>query len=288
VGSARVAGRAGTIPAPILFVLSGISMYAGAAIAVGLFGHSTPAGVAWLRCLGAAVVLLAWRRPSRAAWRGGRLLLAVAFGVVTAVMNVAFYEAIARLPLGTVVALEFAGPVVVAAFGSRSRRDFAALALVVAGVVAIADVRLEGSAPGVLLALGAAAAWAGYIVLGKRVAVGGNGLDSLAIGFAAATVLLSPLALGTGEVWSSPRLLLLGIGVGVLSTVVPYALDQLVLRRVGQARFAVLLALLPVTAGVIGFVALAQVPSLPEALGTLAVVAGIALRGRDKAVVPPG
>lgn len=263
-------------------------MYAGAAIAVGLFGHSTPAGVAWLRCLGAAVVLLAWRRPSRAAWRGGRLWLAVAFGVVTAVMNVAFYEAIARLPLGTVVALEFAGPVVVAAFGSRSRRDFAALALVVAGVVAIADVRLEGSAPGVLLALGAAAAWAGYIVLGKRVAVGGNGLDSLAIGFAAATVLLSPLALGTGEVWSSPRLLLLGIGVGVLSTVVPYALDQLVLRRVGQARFAVLLALLPVTAGVIGFVALAQVPSLPEALGTLAVVAGIALRGRDKAVVPPG
>lgn len=172
-------------------------MYAGAAIAVGLFGHATPAGVAWLRCLGAAAVLLAWRRPSWAAWQGGRLWLAVGFGVVTAVMNVAFYEAIARLPLGTVVALEFAGPVVVAAFGSRSRRDFAALALVVAGVVAIADVRLEGSALGVLLALGAAAAWAGYIVLGKRVAVGGNGLDSLAIGFTAATVVLSPLALGT-------------------------------------------------------------------------------------------
>ncbi|WP_328607968.1 EamA family transporter [Amycolatopsis sp. NBC_00345] len=263
-------------------------MYAGAAIAVGLFGQSTPAGVAWLRCLGAAVVLLAWRRPPRAAWRGRRLLLAAAFGVVTALMNVAFYEAIARLPLGTVVALEFAGPVVVAAWGSRSRRDFAALALVAAGVVAIADVRLEGSALGVVFALAAAAAWAGYIVLGKRVAVGGNGLDSLAIGFVAATVLLSPLAFGTGEVWSSPRLLVLGIGVGVLSTVVPYALDQLVLRRVGQARFAVLLALLPVTAGVIGFVALTQVPSLTEALGTLAVVAGVAARGRDKAVVPPG
>lgn len=263
-------------------------MYAGAAIAVGLFGQSTPAGVAWLRCVGAAVVLLAWRRPPRAAWRGRRLLLAAAFGVVTALMNVAFYEAIARLPLGTVVALEFAGPVVVAALGSRSRRDFAALALVAAGVVAIADVRLEGGALGVVFALAAAAAWAGYIVLGKRVAVDGNGLDSLAIGFVAATVLLSPLALGTGEVWSSPRLLVLGIGVGVLSTVVPYALDQLVLRRVGQARFAVLLALLPVTAGVIGFVALTQVPSLPEALGTLAVVAGVAVRGRDKAVVPPG
>ncbi|WP_328614878.1 EamA family transporter [Amycolatopsis sp. NBC_00355] len=256
-------------------------MYAGAAIAVDLFGHATPAGVAWLRCLGAAVVLLAWRRPPRVAWRGRRLLLACAFGIVTAGMNVLFYEAIARLPLGTVVALEFAGPVVVAAAGSRTRRDVAALLLVAAGVVAIADVQLSGSALGVLFALGAAAAWAGYILLGKRVASDGDGIDSLAIGFAVATVVLSPLAFGTGEVWSSPRMLLLGIGVGVLSTVVPYALDQVVLRRLGQARFAVLLALLPVTAGVMGFLLLRQVPSLPEALGTLAVVAGVALRRRE-------
>ena len=278
--------RVSGVPAPVLFVLSGISMYAGAAIAVGLFGHATPAGVAWLRCLGAAVVLLAWRRPPRSAWRGRPLLLASTFGVVTAGMNVLFYEAIARLPLGTVVALEFAGPVVVAAVGSRTRRDILALLLVAAGVVAIADVRLEGSTLGVLFALGAATAWAGYIVLGKRVAVGGNGIDSLAIGFAAATVALSPLAFGTGAVWSSPRMLLLGIGVGVLSTVVPYVLDQVVLRRIGQSRFAVLLALLPVTAGVTGFLLLAQVPSLAEALGTLAVVAGVALRSREPAPGP--
>jgi inner membrane transporter RhtA len=278
--------RLSTVPAPLLFVLSGISMYAGAAVAVGLFGHATPAGVAWLRCLGAAVVLLAWRRPPRAAWRGRRLVLAVVFGVVTAGMNVLFYEAIARLPLGTVVAVEFAGPVLVAALGSRSVRDVLALALVAAGVVAIADVRLAGAFAGVLFALGAAAAWAGYILLGKRVASDGDGIDSLAIGFAAATAALSPLALGTREVWSSPRLLVLGVGVGVLSTVVPYALDQVVLRRVGQARFAVLLALLPVTAGVLGFVVLGQVPSWPEAVGTLAVVAGVALRGREGAGRP--
>ncbi|MFJ1764393.1 EamA family transporter [Amycolatopsis sp. NPDC088138] len=256
-------------------------MYAGAAVAVDLFGHATPAGVAWLRCLGAAVVLLAWRRPPRVAWRGRRLLLACVFGIVTAGMNVLFYEAIARLPLGTVVALEFAGPVVVAAAGSRTRRDVLALLLVAAGVVAIADVQLSGSALGVLFALAAAAAWAGYILLGKRVADDGDGIDSLAIGFGAATVVLSPLAFGTGELWSSPRMLLLGIGVGVLSTVVPYALDQVVLRRLGQARFAVLLALLPVTAGVTGFLLLHQVPSLPEAAGTLAVVAGVALRRRE-------
>ncbi|MET9001975.1 EamA family transporter [Amycolatopsis sp. NPDC004169] len=276
------------MPAPLLFVLSGISMYAGAAVAVDLFGHATPAGVAWLRCLGAAVVLLAWRRPPRPAWRGRRLLLAIVFGVVTAGMNVLFYEAIARLPLGTAVAVEFAGPVVVAALGSRTLRDVFALVLVAAGVVAIADVRLGGSFWGVVFALGAALAWAGYILLGKRVAVGGDGIDSLAIGFFAGTVVLFPLALGTGPVWSSPRLLLLGVGVGVLSTVVPYALDQVVLRRVGQARFATLLALLPVTAGVMGFLLLGQVPSLPEAIGTLAVVAGVGLRSRDGAGEPPG
>ncbi|RSD08532.1 EamA family transporter [Amycolatopsis eburnea] len=268
-------------------------MYAGAAVAVDLFGHATPAGVAWLRCLGAAAVLLAWRRPPRAAWQGRRLLLAIVFGVVTAGMNVLFYEAIARLPLGTVVALEFAGPVLVAALGSRTLRDVLALVLVACGVVAIADVRIAGSFLGVAFALAAAAAWAGYILLGKRVAVDGDGIDSLAIGFAAATVVLSPLALGTGELWTSPRMLLLGVGVGVLSTVVPYALDQVVLRRLGQARFAVLLALLPVTAGVMGFLLLGQVPSVPEALGTLAVVAGVALRSRDGAeraagVEPPG
>ncbi|WP_425466478.1 EamA family transporter [Prauserella muralis] len=261
-------------------------MYVGAAIAVWLFAAAAPSGVAWLRCLGAALILLAWRRPGRAAWRGRPLLLAGAFGVVTAGMNVVFYEAIARLPLGTVVAIEFAGPVTVAAFGSRGRRDIAALVLVAAGVVCIADVQLRGSPAGVAFAVAAAAAWAGYIVLGRRVALGGNGIDSLAVGFAVATVLLSPLALGTGQVWGSPRLLALGIGVGLLATVVPYVLDQVVLRRVGQARFALLLALLPVTATVIGVLVLRQVPTVPEGLGILAVVAGVALRSREQTREP--
>lgn len=259
-------------------------MYLGAAMAVWLFTDAAPYGVAWLRCLGAAVVLLAWRRPPRAAWRGRALLLAGGFGVVTAGMNVLFYEAIARLPLGTAVALEFVGPVLVAAIGSRGRRDLAALAMVALGVLMIADVQLSGSPLGVLFALLAAMAWAGYIVLGKLVAGasdGVSGFDSLAVGFTVATVLLCPLALGTGAVWGSPRLLLLGIGVGVLSTVVPYTLDQLVLRRVGRASFALLLALLPVTATLIGFAVLAQVPSGVEALGILAVVVGVALRSRE-------
>lgn len=283
IGS-RVAPRLAQAPAPVLFAISGTSMYVGAAMAVWLFDDATPSGVAWLRCLGAALVLLAWRRPPRAAWRGKALLLAGAFGTVTAGMNVVFYEAIARLPLGTAVALEFVGPVVVAAFGSRTRRDIAALAMVALGVVLIADVQLAGEPLGVAFALAAAAAWAGYIVLGNRVALadtGVSGFDSLAVGFAVATVVLSPLALGTGAVWGAPDLLALGVGVGVLSTVVPYTLDQFVLRKVGRAAFALLLALLPVTATVIGLVVLAQVPSGMEALGILAVVIGVALRSRE-------
>ncbi|MGH3884094.1 MAG: EamA family transporter [Pseudonocardiaceae bacterium] len=254
-------------------------MYLGAALAVVLFEQVSPAGVAWLRMLVAALVLLAWRRPDRAAWRGRRLVLAARFGLVTGLMNVAFYEAIARLPLGTAVAVEFCGPVAVAALGSRGVRDVAALMLAATGVVLIADVRLAGSRAGLLLALVAAAMWAAYIVLGKRVAGGGSGLDDMTVGFALAAVLLCPLALGTGPAWGSPTLLAMAAAVGVLSTALPYALDQVVLRRVGQARFALLLALLPAVASVVGFLVLGQLPHPLEAAGIATVAVAVALSG---------
>lgn len=273
------------VPAPALFVLGGLSMYVGAALAVGLFDVLSPTAVALLRLLGAAAVLLAWRRPGRAAWRGVRLARAVAFGSATALMNLAFYEAIARLPLGTAVAVEFCGPVAVAAVASRRPRDVAAVALAALGVLLIADVRWSGNPSGVLWALAAAAMWAAYILLGKRVASAGNGLDDMAVGFTVAAVVLSPLLLigGPGALGAlaDPGVLVLAVGVGVLSSVVPYVLDQLVLRRVGQARFAVLLALLPATATVVGLVALAQVPGMIEGLGIVAVIVAVALRSRD-------
>lgn len=273
------------IPAPLLFVVGGVSMYVGAALAVGLFDRLPPTAVALLRLIGAAAVLLAWRRPGRAAWRGSRLARAAAFGLATALMNLAFYEAIARLPLGTAVAVEFVGPVAVAAVASRRPRDVGAVVLAALGVALIADVRWSGSPSGVLWALAAAGMWAAYILLGKRVATAGNGLDDMAVGFVVAAVVLSPLLLlgGPGALGAlaDPGVLVLAVGVGVLSSVVPYVLDQLVLRRVGQARFAVLLALLPATATVVGLVTLAQVPGPVEALGIAAVVVAVALRSRD-------
>ena len=231
-------------------------MYVGAALAVGLFDRLAPSAVAELRLIGAALVLLAWRRPGRAAWAPRRLVLATVFGLATALMNVAYYEAIARLPLGTAVALEFCGPVLVAALASRRPRDVAAVVLAAAGVLLIADVRWSGSPSGVLWALAAAAMWAAYVLLGKRVARGGNGIDELAVGFTMAAVLLSPLLLTGGVAGlaplAEPAVLGIAVGLGVLSSVIPYVLDQVVLRRVGQARFAVLLALLPVTATIVG------------------------------------
>ncbi len=276
------------VPAPALFVVGGLSMYVGAAFAVGLFDHISPSAVAVLRLVGAAVVLLALRRPGRQAWTGRRLGLAAAFGLATGLMNVAFYEAAARLPLGTAVALEFCGPVVVAALGSRRARDWCALTLAAAGVALIAEVRWSGSPAGVLFALAAGALWAGYIVLGKRVAGDGGGLDSMAVGFAVAAVALSPLLLTAGPGLATGEVLLLGLLVGLLSSVVPYVLDQFVLRRVGRARFAVLLALLPATATVVGLVLLGQLPTVAEAAGILAVIGAVALRSRDGDDPPPG
>lgn len=272
------------VPAPVLFVAGGASMYVGAAVAVGLFDDLSPSVVAALRIMAAATVLGVWRRPGRAAWRGRRAGRAAAFGLATAGMNVAFYEAVARLPLGTAVAVEFCGPVAVAALASRRPRDVAAVVLAAAGVLCIADARWSGSPAGVAWGLAAAALWAAYIVLGKRVALGGNGLDDMAVGFAYASVPLAVLlALDAGGLGalSSPRVVALAVGVGVLSSVVPYAIDQVVLRRLGRARFAVLLALLPMTATLIGFVALGQVPGPLESVGIVAVVVAVALRSRD-------
>ena len=260
---------------PLFFVVGAVSQYLGAAIGVFLFETTEPATVAWLRAAGAAAVLLAWRRPWRHGWTRRATLTAAGFGLVTVGMNVAFYEAIARIPLGTAVAIEFVGPVVVATVGSRRARDVLAAILVAAGVYLLAGVQPDVEWSGVGFALVAAGLWAGYILLGKRVADTGDGLDALAVGIAAAAVLLAPLLVGRqclidASVFTDPRTWLLGAGVGVLSSAIPYALDQAVLTAIGRARFALLLALLPATAAVVGAVILAQRPTLTE-------IAGIAL-----------
>lgn len=268
--------------APALMLVSGTSMYIGAAAGVSLFRWIDPAGVAWLRICGAALVFLAIARPRRMAWRGHALWWAGGFGVITALMNMSFYLAIDRLPLGTAVAIEFLGPITVAAIGSRSLRDgFSVLAALV-GVMLIADVQLAAEPAGMAFALLAALFWAGYIVVGKRVSLQGNPAESLAVGFTVATVVTSPVvALGIAHAHPDtpiPHILVLGLLMGVLSNVIPYGLDQVILRRAGQSYFAVLLALLPLSATAIGVLVMHQIPSTPELFGILAIVVAVAVR----------
>lgn len=278
------------MPAPLLFVVSGLTQYVGAALAVGLFAVLPATAVAWLRVAVAAGLLVAWRRP----WRDTglreprRLGVTVLFGVVLASMNVSFYVAIDHLPLGTAVALEFLGPVAVAAVTGSGWRDRAALAVAVVGVVLLAGVSLDTGPDAVvgLVAVGTAAAcWAAYIVLGRRVARSGPpNAGGLAVAMAAGAVVLAPfVARGSGPVLHDARLALVVLAIAVCSSLVPYVLEQVVLRRVRAATFAILLALLPATATVVGAVVLRQWPHGLELVGLVLVSGAIALTARDDA-----
>ncbi|WP_163568955.1 EamA family transporter [Fodinicola feengrottensis] len=274
-GLARAGQR---IPGSGLFLIGAFSQYVGTAIAVTLFAVIPAPSVAWARLTVAALILTAWRRPWRLRWPARRWALAVGFGLALASMNVLFYLAIDRLPLGTAVAIEFSGR----AGGRRGgcppvagrRRCRAGHRR---GVLLLADVSWAGSALGVVFALGAGTMWAGYIVLGSRVAAAGDGVDGLAVGLLAGAVAMAPLlAAGALPAIQDGWLLAACACVGLLSTAVPYALDQIVFRRVGRARFALLQSMLPATAAVVGVLVLRQIPSPPELVGVALVVLAVA------------
>ena len=274
--------RGGTPPHLVgLFVVNAVSQYAGASLAVRAFGAMPAAGVAWIRVLTGALVLGAWRRP----WRELRgqerdaLLLVVAFGIALAAMNLTFYLAIDRLPLGTTVAIEFIGPILVAAIAVRGLRNLAALLVAMAGVAMLSRISVSGSAMGVGLALAAGLFWAVYIVLAHQVARRGLGTTGLAAAMAVGTVAIAPLAAAPAvESAGHGLVLLLAVGAGLLSSVIPYALDQVLLRRLSRGAFALLLSLLPATATVMGLVLLRQVPQPLEIVGIGLVVAAVLLR----------
>ncbi|MEH3156322.1 MAG: EamA family transporter [Gordonia paraffinivorans] len=259
-GSTRLAAA----PVWPAFVAGAIAQYGGAAVAVGLFSHTPPSVVGWLRTLFGGVVVVAVTRPSWVVSAPRRVVRAAALGIVTLAMNIVFYEAISRVDLGVAVAVEFIGPVTVAALGTRGLRGAASLVAVATGVVLVSGA-LDGTVTvGALWAVGAGVLWGGYIVLGARVSAahagidgrGRRGIEDLGVGLTVAAVGAAPVAIGvsviTGVSAPSSSVVALCAVVGVLSSAVPYVLDQVVLTRVGRARFALLLALLPVTAAVVG------------------------------------
>ncbi len=273
-------------PAPALFLVSGFTQYYGAALAVGLFVLAPSAVVGWLRIVVSAVILLAWRRPWKQGWSRRELLASAGFGVVLAAMNLCFYVAIEHLPLGTAVAIEFLGPVAVAAITGTGWRDRLGIVLALAGVVLLAGVSLEGGwtrsvVIGLVAIVGSGLFWAFYIVLGRRIASTRDGITSLSVGMTAGALVFAPFCVWHigGIVSDGPALLAL-VGIAVLSSVIPYAIEQVVLRKVTAARFAILLALLPVTAAVTGAVFLAQIPHAAEISGMALVCAAIVLSAR--------
>jgi inner membrane transporter RhtA len=270
------------VPPHLYFVLSAVFHYLGPAFAVLLFARVDVLGVAWLRIASAGVVFAVWRRPWRAFGtldRPGRRLL-LQWGAVLAVMNACFYVAIDRLPLSTVAAIEFLPVIALAAFGARSQRNVAALFMAVAGVYLLTGVHLEGEPLGIALAFANAVLFALYIVLAHRVARYDalTGIDGLAASMLVAAVVVTPI--GGWQVVSAltdPVALAAGAGVGICSSVIPYVSDQLAMRRLPRATYALMVSLLPATATVIGVVVLAQVPSARELSGVALVIAGVAL-----------
>jgi inner membrane transporter RhtA len=289
--------RLDQLPPQSYFAVSAVFHYLGPSLAVLLFARLDVLGVAWLRVASAAVVFAVWRRPWRMA---GRLSAAerwnlVALGVVLAVMNSVFYLAVDRLPLSTVGAIEFLGTVILAAAGTRTRRNAAALVLTTAGVAVITSVRIAGQPLGFAFAFANCALFMLYIVLGHRIANAGGrqapetgtgrpaNIDRLAGAMAIAAITATPWGLGGAlPAFAHPVLLLAGAGVGVCSSVIPYVADQLAMARLPRATFSLMLALLPVFATVIGAIVLRQIPTVQDASGITLVVLGVAIHQQER------
>jgi inner membrane transporter RhtA len=262
--------------------VSAVFHYLGPSFAVLLFARVSVLGVAWLRIASAAIIFACWRRP----WRlkthlqPATVRTLLVWGATLAVMNCCFYEAIDRLPLSTVAAIEFLPVIGLAALGARTPRNAAALAAAVAGVYLLVHPKLQAEPLGLAFAFANALMFAAYIVLAHRVAQDPaiTGVDGLAAAMLVAAVVVTPIA-GHESVATlqDPAALLAGIGVGVCSSVIPYVSDQLAMARLHRATYSLMVALLPATATVIGVLMLAQVPSVVEVFGVACVIAGVAV-----------
>ncbi len=278
----RLNTTAEAVPPHAWFGVSAIFHYLGPSFAVLLFPAVGVLGVAWMRIASAALIFASWTRPwetlRKADWETRWLL--VGLGTCLAVMNTAFYLALDRLPMSLVAAIEFVGTIGVALYGLRTGRNVIALLLAVLGVFVLIDVTWSSDPLGLFWAFLNGALFVGYIVLGHRVAAKGaaDGVQLLGAAMAVALVCLMPIGFGQAiKAFASIELILAGIGVGLCSSVIPYICDQLAMSRLPRASFALLLALLPATATIVGVIVLAQIPTVTDVGGVLLIMAGVAV-----------
>jgi inner membrane transporter RhtA len=245
---------------PVWLVLLGIaSVQFGAAFAKLLFDEVTPTTMVWLRLLTSALVLLVVARSS---W-GGRSAqdwgVVLAFGASLAVMNWSFYQSFARIPLGVAVTFEFLGPLTVALLGSRRLLDLLWVALAGTGVALLGAQPDDLDPVGVLFALLAGAAWASYIYLSTATGSRWPGVSGLAPASLVGAVALAPFAVAAGgSVLLDPRILAVGLAVGLLSSVIPYSLELVALRSMPQQAFGILMSLEPAAAALAGVLLLGE------------------------------
>jgi inner membrane transporter RhtA len=276
--AARDAGLLARAPSGALVVGAIASIQFGAALAATLFERFGPGGTAFLRLLFAAIVLLAMWRPRLRGRTRPELLLVGVFGLVLGGMNVSFYEALHRIPLGIAVAVEFVGPLTVALAGSRRRIDLVWVALAGAGVLALTRGGVHGlDGLGLLLALTAGCLWGIYILLNARMGQMFEGATGLAMAMciASAAVLPAGIADGAGHLLEA-QALVLGAAVGVLSSAIPYSFELEALRRIAPPVFGVLMSLEPAVAALAGFLVLGQRLGVRALLGiALVMVASV-------------
>ena len=280
--------RADRIPPTVLVLAAVSSVQFGAALAKSLFDEVGAGGTVFLRVLFAAVVLAAVWRPavggrSRADWR-----LIGLFGLSLAAMNLAFYEALERIPLGIAVTFEFVGPLGVAIASSRRPLDVAWVVLAAAGIVLLSDfggADLDGL--GVALALVAGGFWAAYILLSARVGRAFPGGSGLALAMVAAAAMLVPVGVAdAGGELLAPGALAVAIAVAILSSAIPYTLEMEALRHMPAGVFGVMMSIEPAVAALAGFIVLDEGLATRELVAILLVVAASAGAARN-ANVPP-
>lgn len=271
-------------PPELFFVFSAVAQYLGAAIAVRLFDDIDPATVAWLRVLFAGIIIMVFQwHHLKPRWTRREIQVAAIFGVITALMNMFFYMAIDRLPLGKGVTIEFIGPITVAALRTRSLRNTIALLLAATGVIVLGGVEIGNEPLGLVFILLASLFWAGYIVIGSRVALANRGIAGLGIGLLIGGLAITPYAAkDAATAFSTPHILLACALVGLLANAIGYGIDQTTMRKIPIRRFSVMAALLPVVAGIVGFIFLDQTPTSIDLLGMTLVLIGVASQERER------
>ena len=254
---------------PVWLVLGAIvSVQVGAAFAKSLFALTDPTAVAWLRMAAAAAIFWVFARPRLRGRTWPEWRVVIGYGIALATMNWAIYQSFARIPIGLAVTIEFLGPLVVALVGSRRARDLVWVGLAAVGVTLLGVFPTTVDWAGIGFALLAGAAWAAYIVLSGPTGAAWEGVTGVSVGsLVGALVFLVPgLVAGGSSLWQ-PRVAVLAVVVGVLSSVIPYGLEMVARRRIPAGVFGILMSLEPAAA------ALAALLVLGEQLGWVELVA---------------